>query len=325
MKKSNKQTGISWEISVPLINNYYVFRASLQAGLLIWAVMAGLLGLIFAATGEFDVLWQMLVFMAAIAFGFWLLMLLVMLVFFGNRMEMRFAVKSGGVTVDVISKRSKAANRLLIVLGILTGKPGAIGAGLIASTQERQTFEWERVYAARYDAQRQAITLRNRWRSLVVLFCLPENYDAVAEEIKGRLSQRKEDLVIPKNPLTNLLSRTALTVLACVPFFQFEYPFKVDLFLPIFIAAFALATIWLIPLFGYVVICAVAYLAALLVFQGLQVHTCQYDFLGSYRGYELINGDEWAFVALVCLSMSYLVWSSWRAVKGREISALFLD
>jgi len=121
------------------------------------------------------------------------------------------------------------------------------------------------------------------------------------------------------------LLRTALTILACVPLFRLDYPFKVDLFLPIFIVCFSLATIWLIPLFGYIVIGAVLYVTIVIIAQGLQVHSSQSSFLGNYRGFELLNGDEWVFMALLFSAIIYLLWSSWRAVKGKDESALFLD
>jgi hypothetical protein len=284
-----------------------------------------LFGLLFVVTGEFDVLLSMLTIMTMIIVGLWVFMLLVMIFFFGNRMSMHFTINKGGVTCDVTSKRSKVANRLLIVLGILARKPGAVGTGVIALSQESQTFEWERVYAVKYNEKRKVITLRNRWRSLIMIFCLPENYSDVVETIKEKILRRPENQRLSKNPLSGLLLRTSLTVFSCVPLFRLDYPFKVDLFIPIFILCFSMATIWLIPLFGYIVIGAVLYLAIVIISQGLQVHSSQYSSLGNYRGFELLNGDEWVFMALIFLAIIYLIWSSWRAIKGKDESALLID
>jgi hypothetical protein len=99
----------------------------------------------------------------------------------------------------------------------------------------------------------------------------------------------------------------------------------VDLFVSIFILCFAMATVWLIPLFGYVVIAAVIYVTIVIIVQGTQIHTSQYSFLGSYRGFELVHGEEWIGMALLGAALAYLVWSSWRAIKGKDESALFLD
>ena len=153
----------------------------------------------------------------------------------------------------------------------------------------------------------------------------PKNYREVAETVKEKILQRSENRKSHKNPLSILFLRTALTAVSCVPLFRLDYPFKVDLFIPIFILCFSMATIWLIPLFGYIVIGAVLYLTIVIISQGLKVHSGQYSFIGNYRGFELINGDEWVFIALIFLAVIYLIWSSWRAVKGKDESALFLD
>lgn len=322
---SKRQPDLSWEISISLVNNPFIFRVSVQLCLITWLVMTILLGVVFLAMEDFDALWPMMGVMTLVTFALWITMLLVMLLFFGNRTPMRFTIDRGGVTGEILSKRSKTANRLLVLLGILSRKPAAAGAGLIASSQETQTFEWERVYAVRCDEKRRTVTLRNRWRSLITLFCLPENYDDVLEIVKQKIPSRLGDQKREKNPLAALLSRTFLTVLACVLLFKLDYPFEVNLFIPVFILCFAMGTIWLIPLFGYVVIGATLFLAGILLFQGLQVHTSQYASLGSYLGFELLDGGEWFFMALVFFALLYLTWSSWRAVKGRDISALFLD
>jgi hypothetical protein len=322
---SKKQPDISWDISVPLINNPFIFRASIQLCLITWIVMMVLFGFLFGVTGEFDVLLSMLTIMTMLSAGLWVFMVLAMIIFFWNRMSMKFTINKAGVTCDLTGKRSKAANRLLIVLGILARKPGTLGTGLIALSQESQTFEWKRVYAVGYNEKRKVITLRNRWRSLIMIFCLPENYADVVETIQENIPRRPENQQLNKNPLSSLFLRTALTILSCVPLFQLDYPFNVDLFIPILILCFSIATIWLIPLFGYVVIAAVLYLTVAIIFQGLQVHSSQFGSLGNYRGFELINGAEWGFMALIFLAIIYLLWSSWRAIKGKDESALFMD
>ena len=322
---SRSQSETSWDVSVALINNPYIFRMSIQLCLITWIVIMCLFVFIFVATGEYDAVVPILTLMTALCAGLWVVMLLVMLVFFGNRMPMRFTIRRGGITCDITSKRSKWANRLLIIMGILARKPGAVGTGILAVTQESQTFEWNRVYAVTYNERRCVITLRNRWRSLLMIFCLPENYREVLETVTNHIPRRPKKGTLQKHPVARLLLRTFLTALACLAIFQPEYPFEVDLFVAIFILCFAMATIWLIPLFGYVVIAAVIYVTIVIIFQGIQIHTSQYSFLGSYRGFELIHGEEWIGVALLGAALVYLVWSSWRAIKGKDESALFLD
>jgi hypothetical protein len=323
--KAKKQPEISWDISVPLITNPHLFRSSFKLWLMTWLIAIFFFGFIFLVKGDFDVVLPILKLMTMLIVGIWVIMLIVMLSYFGNRMPMRFTINHDGVTCEITSKRSKWANRALIVLGILARKPGAVGTGAIALSQESQTFEWKRIYSVVFNDKRNIITLRNRWRSLIMIFCLPENYGKIVEIIKSHIPRRPENIKTQKNPMIRLLSRTALTTLACVPLFRLDYPFKIDLFLPIFILCFALATIWLIPLLGYVVMVAVLYVTIVILSQGFKVHSSSFSIHEKHRGFEFVHGDEWVFMALLGLAMFYLVWSSWRAVKGKDESALFLD
>jgi hypothetical protein len=323
--KLKKPPEISWDISIPLINNPFIFRSSIQLWLMTWIVAMFFFGFLFVVQGDFDVVLPILKLMTTIIVGLWVFMLIVMIAFFRNRMPMRFTINHAGVTCEITSKRSRWANRLLIVIGILARKPGAVGTGAIALSQESQTFEWKRVYSVVFNDKRKVITLRNRWRSLIMVYCLPENFDKIVETIKAHTPRRPENGKPQKNPLFRLLSRTALTVTACIPLFRLDFPFKVDLFIPVLILCFSLATIWLIPLFGYVVIGALLYMTIIVVSQGLKVHPSQFNIYNDYRGFEFIHGDDWFFMAVLGSAILYLIWSSWRAIKGRNESALFLD
>ena len=66
---SKKQPNISWAISIPLINNPFIFRASIQLCLVTWIVAMVLFGFIFVVTGEFDALLPMLTIMTMIIVG----------------------------------------------------------------------------------------------------------------------------------------------------------------------------------------------------------------------------------------------------------------
>jgi hypothetical protein len=140
--RTKRQPETSWDVSVSLINNPHIFRMSIQLCLITWVVIVCLFGFIFLATGEFDTVLPMLTLMTILCAGLWVCMLLIMILFFGNRMPMRFTIDQDGVTCDITSKRSKWANRLLIILGILARKPGAAGTGILAVAQESQTYEW---------------------------------------------------------------------------------------------------------------------------------------------------------------------------------------
>lgn len=70
-----------WNLDVPLVNNPYLFRASIKLSVLTWLVMVILFSLILGATGEWDTLPPLLLGATFAALGLWVLMIVVMLLF----------------------------------------------------------------------------------------------------------------------------------------------------------------------------------------------------------------------------------------------------
>ena len=70
-----------------------------------------------------------------------------------------------------------------------------------------------------------------------------------------------------------------------------------------------MATVWLIPLFGWVVIGGAAILAIQLAVIGIE----EFPYLWS---------EEQAFFLLAYVGLAVLVWFSWRSVRGKVIPPL---
>ena len=216
---------------------------------------------------------------------------------------------------------TRGAARLLVVLGLLTGKPGAVGAGLIAAGDRTRALEWGEVGRVRYDARRRTVALGNSWRTVVILFCTAENYAQVAQAVatatQGRLRPRR-------HPLPRLLLHTILVALALLPVFTLPYPFELDLLLPILVLCFALATVWLIPLLAWVVVGGCLWLVAELALIAVETRESQFGG-GLYRQWEVLDGNDWAALGLVALGLGYLLWLSRAALTGRFVSGLMAE
>ena len=81
----------------------------------------------------------------AVSAGFLVLLILVMLGFFGNRFPMGFRLGPQGAMVVSLSRRGRWGNRLAVILGALAGKPGVAGAGLLGMAQETAGVAWDDV------------------------------------------------------------------------------------------------------------------------------------------------------------------------------------
>jgi len=316
------QGRLSWEADVGLLTNPLLLR---QFGTLLAVtglVMFGLLSLLFAVQGEWEsipmALLATLVGVGVLA----LLMLVVVLLFFGNRFRARFAVSETGVSFETVDRRAKAANRLAALLGVLGGSSSTAGAGMIGLSRESEAYGWRGIAVATYYPRSHSIALRNRWRMVAFLACTPGNYDQVAAFVRQHLADRA---AAGPSPLPRLLGRTLLVIVASLPVFLLPYPFELDLLLPLIMLCFALATVWLVHLFGWVVIATALLIAAQIVLIALGTRESMFAWRGAYRTYEILDTSDWLALALAAVGLVYLVVSSWRAARGRVPSALSQD
>ncbi|MCW5963288.1 MAG: hypothetical protein KIT83_04555 [Bryobacterales bacterium] len=111
--------------------------------------------------------------------GIGVALLLVMLIFFGNRFPVRITLEPRGVRWEARSRRGKWANRTAIVAGLLTAKPGLMGAGLLAETRSTEGMRWKDIRRVRFHPQLCVISLMNSWRVVLRLHCPPTLYHQV--------------------------------------------------------------------------------------------------------------------------------------------------
>jgi hypothetical protein len=153
-------------------------------------------------------------------------------------------------------------------------------------------------------------------------FCTPQTYTAAVERVEAALARGAGRA--RANPLPGLLLRTVAIVLACLPFFTLPYPLTIDLFAPILTLCFALAALWLLPVFGWVVVVGVGWMAVLIAAAASVERRSM--FTGElYRVHTLMDGDDWAHLALAGLGAAFLVYLSVGLLRGRIPTALADD
>lgn len=183
-------------------------------------------------------------------------------------------------------------------------------AGIVS--WEKEFVHWKEIDSATFNQKQKIITLRNSWRPVMMLVCLPDNYDQVATLIKSKSGE----LVVAKKTSKRVpalaILRTALVTIAAMPLFMLSaYPFELDIFMPLILFLFALATVWLIPLFGWVVIVSAIILAAQLTVTGFSEFYCLY------------SADQAAFI-LAYPALGFLVFYARSYLRG-EIRSLLME
>lgn len=187
---------LAWDIAVPLLTNRFMLFDFIRWMLLTCAVMALAACLIGLFALSMKVFLGILKLFGLICIGMTVLFLLIMLFFFGNRMELAFAIDKSGISALVASRKAKAGNRLAILLGVLAGKPGAVGAGLLGRDQEHTRLEFSELRWVRFSPGAAVISLRDKWFRHVRLYCRPDDYSQ-AEALVAQGLERAKSKVKP--------------------------------------------------------------------------------------------------------------------------------
>jgi hypothetical protein len=324
MKHSNAR--LSWEFDIPLLTNPRVLRTFALVTGLSMAVVVLLLGVVFGSQGEWEEVLMMARIFALVGVGLYLLFLLVMGLVFGNRLRTRYTVDDEGIVQETVDKVGKVGSRLAVIAGILGRSPGTTGAGLIAMSNEVAALSWDGAFRVDAVPRRHLLVFRNAWRPIMEIYCTPENYAAVEALVRERMAhQRTAERVAARSPLPQYLLHTVLILVASFFVLLAYNEFDLDVLVPMIMLAFALATLWLIPLFGYVVLLTNALI--LLAFAGelFEESTSLFWRGETYRQYEVFSDADWAHLVAALLALGYLSWLSIRAVRGWLAPLLLRD
>jgi len=320
LNKENVVKEITWEKRVSLITNRYVLQDFLKVFSLSYLIMVLLMGVIFLSQGDIESIVPLLYMFALVNAGLFILCILIMALFFGNSFNLRFTLNNKGVLCEVIDRRAKMSSNVAIIVGLITGRSGTLGAGLLAKSQETTFIPWKGLINLIPDERQKTIALRNSWRRVLVVYTSESNYQEVLQHINKyvvTLEERKVKRI--KSPLPGALLQTFLIILASIPIFlELPYPFKIDLLVPIFILCFAQATLWLNRFMAYPVLLGVVYSALSIFYIGFQTQELDYFSLkGTYTNFELISSWEWPSFIILFISLGYFTWFSLSAIKGK--------
>ena len=304
---------ITWQKDISILDNPVIIKQFLFVSGGTGLFMAFLLSVVLAATGEFEAIPTILLIAAISVFLLFFLLCLIALIFFSNRFPVHFTVDQHGVTWESFSKKGKLQNRFTIIAGILGSSPGTTGSGVLAAAREKEFVSWKELATATFNDQKKMIVLNNSFRTRIILFCHPENYSTVSSYINNRISG-KTPAEVKRNysKVTKTLLLTAIVTIAVIPLFMLSnYPLSINLFLPLLLFLFALATVWLVPLLGWVVISS----AVILFIQITWI---------SIRNSHILTTDDLVLLVIAYVSLGFLSWLARSYLSGR-IRSLMLE
>ena len=310
----------SWEIDIPLWTNPLIVGATAKVFAFAAIGVASMLSLIFWVQGDTEAIGPLWLAFAAVGAGLFVLGLLIMAWVFGNRLRCRFTIDARGIVFETIDRRAQ------LLLGLVLRKPQALGAGLIAASQEVQSLQWRGAFQAEYLPRRHVVILKNRWRRLMLVYASADNYAAVAARIAAEIDRHGSARRVPlRSPLPRYLALSGLVVVACTPLFALVEEFDLSLMLPLLQLCFGLATVWLIGLFGYVLIAIDLLIAGAVLLHALGVQESWLRPGEHYARWTVYSDQDWGLLLLACLGLVVLAVMGWRFAHGRPMAMLMAD
>jgi hypothetical protein len=177
------QEAVRWGISVPIFKNTVIL---IQLGLAI-CIPFGLVALVIALVSERSR--DMLYAIGLIAALLILTLLFVMAVYSG-KYEAEFVLDGKGVLCRTGAKqarKNRVINTMTVILGLLTGKPAAAGAGILADSRQETFLRWNRITRVKYKSKSHTILLHGGWTENIALFCAEENYETVKAFVRRNI------------------------------------------------------------------------------------------------------------------------------------------
>jgi len=184
MRQDKDTVVASWEIAFPLVTNRFFLYDMVKAFAWTAVIMLILLAIAFTLAGNLGSLGGIFPVMGWVLAGLFGLMILISLIFFGNRYPTRFTLTERGVAWTGLSRTGRRASRLAVLLGALGGKPGVAGAGLLAASSNEGSLPWKSVRRVKISPSPRVITIMNSWRVVIRLYCTPENFEEVAGHVR---------------------------------------------------------------------------------------------------------------------------------------------
>ena len=182
------QEMIRWNISIPIFKNTVILKQLIIAIGIPFGLVALMIALISGRSR--DTLYA-LGLVAALLILTWLFIMVV----YRGRYEVEFVLDQKGVlcrTQARQAKKNRIVNALTVFSGILTGRPAAAGAGLLAQSRQETLLRWNHITMVKFKPKSDIILLRGGWTEQIALFCTEQNYALVEHYVREKARTVKE-------------------------------------------------------------------------------------------------------------------------------------
>lgn len=173
---------LAWSYDVPLVTNRFMLKdMAVVYGLSLCIMVLLVAGMSFLI-GE-EIVWIPIQMIGIVAAVLIVLFLIAAGVVLGNRITMEFVLTPEGVSWNT-GTRQKKINRAGLILATLAGRPGPMGASLLAVASESGGLRWRDIHKVSIFSGPGVITLSNSWRPVLRLYAPPSLQPTVEAMVK---------------------------------------------------------------------------------------------------------------------------------------------
>lgn len=182
---------VQWEINVPMFRNTVILK---DLGIAI-GIPFGILILILLIVSGGDISADGIGYpLIAIGTLFFVSFLFIMLVY-GGKYAAGYIIDAKGIlnyTQKKQAKRNKIINSLLVVVGLLLGKPSAAGAGILAQSRQSVLVKWKSIRKVKVYPSSKSIVVKGGFAEKIALFCNDDNFEYVKDIILNKVNVNGE-------------------------------------------------------------------------------------------------------------------------------------
>ncbi|ABC23327.1 hypothetical protein [Rhodospirillum rubrum] len=305
---------LRWDVDIAFLGRRSLIGGLSRVAILVWLVLAFVTTMALGVQGKWAGLPPLLAALAAVVCAPVVAGLVAALLPRGDRLRLRFTLTERGLMRETLDQAPPATGRLLRWLTQMSGRPASAGPGLLVADQPHQTLPWKRVDGLAVDPANRTLVLRGGRRTLGVIFCTPETFDAACAWVRARVHENAR----PRPPLPLLGAWTAVFAALHLPIFAITPQAGVELFSPVLLLLVTLAGLWVrAPLCGWMLVGGAPALAVAIV---LGIFEKRHDLVGALaqtRTYETFVTHDWVMLGLSMAALAVVTTLGWLIAHGR--------
>ena len=185
---TDKDTSISklkWELKVPIFKNPIILK---QLGIAFGLPFGILMIIITAITQETRYIAYFFILISLLFF----LTYLAIMVLYKGKYDVGFVIDEKCIrcyTQKAQARKNKMINSLAFIFGILLGKPGVAGSGLLAQSRQDVTIKWKNIKKIKYNPKYNMIFIKGNFAETMAVFFTKDNYEKIESEIDKRTNK----------------------------------------------------------------------------------------------------------------------------------------